>query len=121
MSLGHWILFVTYATISTAALLLMKSALTSPSFHLQIHPTLSISLSYRLMLGLFLYVTSFLTWLTIIRSASVVMAYPLSVGLVQLFLILGSRFFLASRLTGFTILGSLFIVAGIVLLSMGNA
>lgn len=121
MSLSHWLLFVAYAAISTAALLLMKSALTSSSFHLHVHPALSISLSYRLILGVLLYIASFVTWLTIIRNTSLAMAYPLSIGLVQLFLMLGSRFFLASRVTWFTVLGSLFIVAGIVLLSMGNA
>jgi drug/metabolite transporter (DMT)-like permease len=120
MSLSHWLLFVFYAMMSTIALLLMKSGLSSPSFHGQLHPMISISFSYRLILGVALYIASFVTWLLIIRHASVVIAYPLSIGLIQLFLMVGSHLFLHSRLTLMTILGSILVLAGVVLLSMGT-
>ncbi len=119
MSLSHWFLFVLYAMMSTIALLLMKSGLSSPSFHVQLHPMISISFSYRLVLGMSLYIASFVTWLLIIRHASVVIAYPLSIGLIQFFLMVGSHIFLHSRLTVITIIGSVLVLAGVVLLSLG--
>ena len=121
MSLSHWFLFVFYAMMSTLALLLMKLGLSSPSFHVQLHPTVSISLSYRLILGIILYVASFVTWLLIIRYAPVVIAYPLSIGLIQLFLMVGSHLVLHSRVTSVTIVGSVLVLAGVILLSMGTA
>lgn len=118
MSPTHWGLFVFYAMMSTLALILMKSGLSSPSFHVQLHPTVSISFSYRLVLGMVLYIASFATWLLIIRHASVVIAYPLSIGLIQLFLMISSHLFLHNRLTLITIIGSVLVLAGIVLLSL---
>ncbi len=120
MSLSHWLLFVFYAMMSTLALLLMKSGLSSPSFHVQFHPTVSLSFNYRLILGIILYIASFLTWLLIIRHASVVIAYPLSIGLIQLFLMVGSHLIFHSRLTLVTIVGSILVLAGVVLLSMST-
>ena len=77
--------------------------------------------SYRLVLGIILYVASFVTWLLIIRYAPVVIAYPLSIGLIQLFLMVGSHLVLHSRVTSVTIVGSVLVLAGVILLSMGTA
>ena len=95
----------------------MKAALTSPSFHLKRYPILSITLTYRLTLALFLYVTRFFN-----------LAYdPQYLGRFGLAALRWTRptlsntppaIFLASRLTWLTVLGSLLIVAGIVLLSL---
>ncbi|MDA8195378.1 MAG: hypothetical protein M0Z53_15500 [Thermaerobacter sp.] len=120
MNVSSWVLFVVYALMSTAALLLMKSGLASPSFHLQTRPNFSLTLNYALVSGVALYVASFLTWLSIIRTASVVIAYPLSIGLIQLFLLGASYLLMHQRISVYTIIGAAFVLCGIALLSIAS-
>lgn len=121
MNPSHWFLFIFYALMSTAALLLMKAGLSNSAFHVHLRPNFSATLGYTLILGMLLYVMSFLTWLIIIRTAPMTIAYPLSIGLIQLFLMGGSYFLLHGKISVYTVLGSVLVLAGIVLLSVGGA
>ncbi len=120
MNTSYWPIWVFYALLSSAALLLMKTGLSYQAFHVQWRPHFLITLPYSLVMGVGLYVFSFLMWLIIIRNTPVVVAYPLSVGLIQLFLLLGSTGFFHTRISVYTLLGSLLILAGIILLSLGG-
>lgn len=120
MTLTNWLLMIVYAILSSTALMLMKAGLVNPSFHVQIRPQFSITLSYTMLVGIGLYIASFMTWLGIIRNAAIVLAYPLSIGLVQLMLLVAYRFLLHQRLSASVILGSALILAGIVVLSRAS-
>lgn len=117
MNLTSWLLMILYAIISSAALLLMKAGLVNPSFHVQIRPQFSITLSYTLVACVSLHIASFVTWLGIIRNTTIVIAYPLSIGLGQLMLLEAFRLLLHQRLSASIILRSALILAGIMVLS----
>ncbi|AUW94931.1 hypothetical protein [Sulfobacillus sp. hq2] len=120
MTLTNWLLIIFYAILSSSALMLMKAGLANPSFHLQVRPQFSIMLSYTAVVGIVLYIASFITWLGIIRNTTIVLAYPLSIGLVQLVLVATYRLLLHQRLSVPIVLGSALILAGIVVLSRAS-
>jgi len=117
MNVFTGILLIIYATISTGALLLMRTGMANGSFHFEIWPHLSLTLNYLLIAGILLYMVSFITWLIIIRLAPLATAYPISVGLVQLFLLVVSAR-LHHRIPSVAIIGSVLVIAGITFLTM---
>ena len=78
----------------------------------------SLALSWKMLLGILCYLCSFLLWLVIVSRTQLTFAMPLSVGIVNTLVFLGSAHFLGERITPLKILGLAVIVLGLFLISI---
>ena len=84
------VLFAVYALLSTGGLVLFK--LGGQDAALQLGRTgFSLTLSWKMLLGIFCYLCSFLLWLVIVSRTQLTFAMPLSVGVVNTLVFLGLR------------------------------
>lgn len=111
------ILFVIYVCLSAGGLILFK--LGSGDVDVQITSTIfSVKFSWKMILGIFCYGCSFLLWLYIVSKMNLSLAMPLSVGLVNLLVLLGSSIFLKESISVPQWIGVGVIVMGLTIISM---
>ncbi len=91
----------------------MKLGLTRYYFKISIIPHPEFHLNYFFLSGVFLYSISFLIWLYILQRTTIDFAYPISIGVTQLFIFSASTIILHQKLNAMIITGSLFITLGI--------
>ncbi len=111
------LLFMVYAVLSSGGLVLFK--LGGQEAALQLGKTgFSVTLSWKMLLGVFCYLCSFLLWLAIVARTQLTFAMPLSVGVVNILVFLGSAKFLGEEITSTKIVGLAVIVLGLFLISV---
>lgn len=111
------LLFAVYALLSAGGLVLFKLGGRDAAF--QVGKTgFSLALSWKMLLGILCYLCSFLLWLVIVSRTQLTFAMPLSVGIVNTLVFLGSARFLGERITPLKILGLAVIVLGLFLISI---
>ncbi len=111
------VLFAVYALLSAGGLVLFKLGGQDAAF--QVGKTgFSLALSWKMLLGILCYLCSFLLWLVIVSRTQLTFAMPLSVGIVNTLVFLGSAHFLGERITPLKILGLAVIVLGLFLISI---
>ena len=111
------LLFAVYALLSAGGLVLFKLGGQDAAF--QVGKTgFSLALSCKMLLGILCYLCSFLLWLVIVSRTQLTFAMPLSVGIVNTLVFLGSAHFLGERITPLKILGLAVIVLGLFLISI---
>ena len=111
------LLFAVYALLSAGGLVLFKLGGQDAAF--QVGKTgFSLALSWKMLLGILCYLCSFLLWLVIFSRTQLTFAMPLSVGIVNTLVFLGSARFLGERITPLKILGLAVIVLGLFLISI---
>lgn len=111
------LLFAVYALLSAGGLVLFKLGGQDAAF--QVGKTgFSLALSWKMLLGILCYSCSFLLWLVIVSRTQLTFAMPLSVGIVNTLVFLGSAHFLGERITPLKILGLAVIVLGLFLISI---
>jgi multidrug transporter EmrE-like cation transporter len=104
-----------YVVLSTTALMLIRSTL---DVHRSPHESLTRSLlSPALVLGGFLYATSFCVWLLALRHYPPTTVYPLFVGVGFVGVALGSWLVLGESLGPTRIVGAGVVLAGIVMIT----
>lgn len=111
------VLFVVYALLSAGGLVLFKLGGRDAALELG-RTGFSVSLSWKMLLGIFCYLCSFLLWLVIVSRTQLTFAMPLSVGVVNILVFLGSARFLGEQITPTKILGLAVIVLGLFLISI---
>ena len=77
-------------------------------------------MGWKLIAGVLCYLCSFLLWLYIVSRTQLTFALPLSVGIVNVLVFLGSAKFLGEQITPLKIAGLAVIVIGLFLLSAGQ-
>ena len=113
------VLFILYVCLSAGGLILFK--LGSGDMRVNVTSTIfSIRFSWQMLLGIVCYGCSFLLWLYIVSQMNLSLAMPLSVGLVNLLVLLGSSFFLKEQITVFQWAGVMAIVIGLALINIGG-
>lgn len=113
------VLFILYVCLSAGGLILFK--LGSGDMRVNVTSTIfSIRFSWKMLLGIVCYGCSFLLWLYIVSQMNLSLAMPLSVGLVNLLVLLGSSFFLKEQITAFQWAGVMVIVIGLALINIGG-
>ena len=113
------VLFILYVCLSAGGLILFK--LGSGDMRVNVTSTIfSIRFSWKMLLGIVCYGCSFLLWLYIVSQMNLSLAMPLSVGLVNLLVLLGSAFFLKEQITVFQWVGVMVIVIGLALINIGG-
>ena len=111
------LLFAVYALLSAGGLVLFKLGGQDAAF--QVGKTgFSLALSWKMLLGILCYLCSFLLWLVIVSRTQLTFAMPLSVGIVNTLVFLGSARFLGEEVTPTKIAGLAVIVLGLFLISI---
>ena len=111
------VLFAVYALLSAGGLVLFKLGGRDAALELG-RTGFSVSLSWKMLLGIFCYLCSCLLWLVIVSRTQLTFAMPLSVGVVNILVFLGSARFLGEQITPTKILGLAVIVLGLFLISI---
>lgn len=112
------VLFFVYVILSTSGLILVK--LGSENLLLSLTTSLlTIQIPLLSLLGLFCYLCSFLLWMYIIStSAKISYIVPLGVAVTNLAILAGSYFILNETISIYTIVGTMLIIAGVVVMNI---
>lgn len=113
------ILFAIYALLSAGGLVLFKLGGEGAALDLS-GAGFSLRLSWKMVAGVLCYLCSFLLWLVIVSRTQLTFALPLSVGIVNILVFLGSAKFLGEQITPLKVVGLAVIVVGLFLLSAGK-
>lgn len=114
------ILFAIYALLSAGGLILFKMGGQDAAIQIQSSGFL-LSLSWKLIIGVVCYMCSFLLWLFIVSKTQLTFAMPLSVGVVNILVFLGSSRFLGEKVTSIKIIGLIVIIIGLFLISIDKS
>lgn len=113
-----WLLLTGQALISSAGLLTLRNFM--PLFlEKGLHSQFSLWLG--VILGIFLYGTSFLTWLFILSKYQVSFAYPYTIGVTLALTVLGALLFFKESITPLQIIGLVLLVISIFFISSNPA
>lgn len=117
ISMGTFVLFVIYAFLSAGGLILFKLGGQATSIGIK-QTGFSLQVSWQLIIGVFCYLLSFLLWLIIVSKTQLTFAMPLSVGVVNLLVFLGSSRFLGEQITLIKVTGLVVIIVGLFLITI---
>lgn len=113
------ILFILYVCLSAGGLILFKMGAGRTSIQLT-SSLFSLQLSWKMLLGIFCYGCSFLLWLFIVSKMNLSIAMPLSVGLVNLVVLLGSNYFLKETISVSQWIGVGVVIIGLAIINIGG-
>lgn len=113
------ILFMIYVCLSAGGLILFKLGSGDTVFSASLS-TLHIELSLKMIAGIFCYAFSFVLWLFIVSKMQLSVAMPLSVGLVNLLVLLGSSIVLKENINVQQWIGVVIIVIGLGFINAGG-
>ena len=113
------LMFAVYALLSAGGLILFKmggqdTAIQSSS------SGLSLLLSWKMLAGILCYMLSFVLWLLIVSKTQLSFAMPLSVGVVNILVFLGSARYLHEEITPLKMIGLGVIIVGLFLITTGG-
>lgn len=122
--LGFWLLALTSVALSTAAQLLMKSGMSMPAVRTAMsdgagQTLMTIFTTPQVIAGLAAYGIGAVLWLLCLSRIPLVMAYPL-VSLAIVGVVISSVFLLGETVTATGIIGSLLVVAGVMLIGFSR-
>jgi small multidrug resistance pump len=112
-------MFIIYALLSAGGLVLFKIG--GESVAVQANPFgFTVTLSWKTVIGIICYLLSFLLWLIIVSKTQLSFAMPLSVGVVNMLVFLGSAYFLNEQITPMKIVGLVIIIIGLFLITLSG-
>jgi multidrug transporter EmrE-like cation transporter len=116
--MGLILLIVLYLLLSTTGLLLIKAGLNQFHFESQTLDEYRRLVKYayhhpEFILGFFLYIFSFLSWLILLSKRQLTTIFPLTIGLSYASIIITSLLFLREEINLFKLIGIILIGAGI--------
>lgn len=113
------ILFALYVCLSAGGLILFKMGAGDMSIHVT-SAIFSIQFSWKMILGIVCYGCSFILWLVVVSKMNLSIAMPLSVGIVNVLVLLGSLVFLGETVTVAQWIGVGIVVIGLAIINMGG-
>ena len=113
------ILFILYVIFASSGLVLFKLGSTNTNIHLNILG-FSISLSWKMLIGILCYGVSFLLWLYIVSHTNLTFAMPLSVAIVNTLVIVESCLFLKEKITPIQAIGIFIVIFGFMIMTWGR-
>ena len=113
-----YILFAVYVLLSAGGLTLFKLGSKDLIFNM-VNNHINISLNWYIIAGTLSYISSFILWLYIITKMKISLAMPISVGLVNVLVIIGAILFIGENVTWLQWLGVLIIFIGLLITSFG--
>lgn len=111
------ILFVFYLFCTVGGLTLVKVGANNNAFALN-SSFFNLSLSYTTILGLVLYVGSFVMWIVIVQKYNLSYIQPMAMGLSNILIIAASIFILGEKIGMFQWLGIACILGGVILMNI---
>lgn len=115
----NYILIAVYLLCSVGGLTLVKIGGDVNSFSSQ-SSYFTLSLSYATLIGLFLYIFSFLLWMIIIQRFNLSYIQPIATGLSYVLIILVSVFILRESISALQWMGLVFVLVGVVLMNLSK-
>lgn len=113
------LLFLLYVVLSSSGLILFKLGSGITDFSINMFD-MHLDLSFKTLIGIFCYGFSFLLWLYIVSKNDLTIVMPLSVALVNIFVIVGSCIFLKEQVTLMQAIGIFIVVFGVVIMKWGS-
>ena len=113
------LLFALYVCLSAGGLILFKMGASDMNIHVTA-AIFSVQLSWKMILGIICYGCSFILWLFIVSKMNLSIAMPLSVGIVNILVLVGSSVFLGETVTVAQWIGVGIIVIGLAIINMGG-
>lgn len=113
-----YILTATYIIFTTLGLFLMR--LGGDSLKVVLKPVLSISMGYITFFGFVCYVISFLLWQKLLVTFDLSYIVPIATGIVQVIVLLIGIIAFKEKINFLGGIGSIMIIAGIILLAMSK-
>lgn len=113
------LLFIIYVCLSAGGLILFKLGSGETTFMISMSK-LQFELSLKMIAGILCYGLSFVLWLVIVSKMQLSVAMPLSVGLVNLMVLLGSSMILKENINICQWIGVIIIVIGLAFINIGG-
>ncbi len=110
------ILTVIYILLTTGGLIFMK--LGGNSLVISIKNAIEFKIGYLTLLGLILYIISFLLWQKLLISFDLSYIVPITTGISQIMILIIGYFIFKESINFYNILGVLLIIIGILLISL---
>ncbi len=112
------ILFVIYLVLSIGGMLLVKIGVSNP-LSIQVKDSLlTVSAGFITILGLLLYIGSFLLWTKLVAMFDLSYFVPIATAITQVVVVVVAIFLFHETVTAFKICGICFAIVGIVLMSI---
>lgn len=111
------ILFFVYLFCTVGGLTLVKVGANNNAFALN-SSYFDLSLSYTTMMGLALYIVSFIMWIVIVQRYDLSYIQPIALGLSNILIIAASIFILGESIGLFQWLGIVCILGGVILMNI---
>lgn len=115
-----YIIFAVYILLSAGALTLIKLGANNASQLSVDGGVFSMKIGLMMLVGLVLYIVSFLLSLSLISSFNLSYYYPLSAGAIYVVVALFASVFLKEKMSGAQYAGMALILAGIVLMNLNK-
>jgi len=113
-----YLLTALYVFFTTGGLFCMK--LGGDSLALSFKNGINFKIGFITALGFLLYICSFLLWQKLIATYDLSYIVPIATGIVQVIVLMLSYFYFKESMTFLNIIGILFVILGIVLISVKN-
>ena len=111
------LILITYIIFSSLGMVIISSCSTKKLFSLN-EIGMFFNIPWKLLVGLFLYLVSFILWIYILQLFPVSYISPVSYGLVFIFILIFSTIFLNSAISIKQILGAILIILGVLISSI---
>jgi len=115
-----WIVFVMYALLSVAGLLLIKVGTADTGLVLQ-DGLFNLQTSPKFIIGLIIYICSFILSIYVIKNMKLSLFYPMATGTILLLTCILSVYFLKESIGSMQIIGIILILCGIVFINIKPA
>lgn len=112
-------LLLLYVVLSSMGLIIFKMGTTANSFSLNLFG-FNLCLSWQMILGVICYGLSFLLWLYIVSKNNLTYIYPVSIALINIFIVVGSLTLLKENITFMQGIGIIIVIIGVVLMKWGS-
>lgn len=110
------LMFIIYLLASVSGMMLFKLGTDVTNFSLS-NGVLGFYMPWYSILGMVLYVVSFILWMFLLNSNNVSYIYPIAVGLSQILVLLGAMFILKEDIQPLQWIGIIIVIVGIALIN----
>jgi multidrug transporter EmrE-like cation transporter len=117
VKMGIWVIFFFYVLLSATGLLLIKSGTASAGIAVM-NGVFSLQLSFKFILGIIIYIISFLISIYLLSRMNLSLFYPIGTGCLLIFTCLFGSIFLKEHITTPQIFGIVLILAGAITMNI---
>ena len=113
-----YLLTVIYIFFTTSGITFMK--LGGDSLKLGLKDGFSFSMGWKTFLGFLFYLVSFLLWQRLLVKYDLSIMVPIVTGIVQIIILVIGHFVFKESISIVSLIGALLIIAGIIIMALGN-